>query len=1066
MCGTGRLGAGRLAPAPAGYVEAGTPAFTVLGPESLGLTNAPIDFHVLPDGRLLAMGQTELALGDGARWHRFAQAAGQPHVNLQSVAVDADGRIYAGFPHAFAEVVLNPDSTWSLAPVQEIPTDSQFGDPQPTSVQQLGQEWYWWWGAGPIFAWSPGQPVRVLGIGNEPRAFFHIGPDTFYSDGATGRLHQLRPDRFEPLPAPQDLYAESAINATVGLPDGRTLLGTAGRGLMVRENGQFVPFMRTGLLSQPIRINALCTLGNGTLAAASDNIGIILFRPDGRIVQVLDRANDHRLARVRKLVPAPDGTLWALLNNGVARIEAATRVSYYESLVSTGLSFAEPFRFQDRLWLLSDGRIQRAIYDADQRVIGFAIDSPPGFANTLFAADDTLFAGSRSGLFRRDASGTWTRIGTVNSPLFRDEPVAPGRWLFVAENQVGWLRHEADAFTLETFTEAGLGHPYGVVTDGAGDLWTELGTGRIARIKPTLPRPLVTTYGPDHAFGMRWPNLFVLAGEARINVPWQIFHLNPSTAQIEPDTAVFDRFPLLRSAIGRPVEDARGRVWISREDGIRILDGNAAGAAPVEEVFPADLAPLHFYPEAGGVMWMHQPQHLVRFDPSVPLGTVSRPVASILRVQPSVSKRAVFPSAPGATLGEFTVADTLLINAVALHSPPRRTVTFQHRLEGRDPHWIDSDSSGTFTVGPLEPGDYRLGVQPVVDGQIGKATTVRFNVAVPWYRTVWAYLGFFLAGAALLAGVAWLSSFIVRQKNAFLDRLVRQRTGELSAANVRLAAQVRETERKAADLVRSQARIAQLNEELEHRVQQRTAELDAANRELEAFSYSVAHDLRTPIGNLGSLAKLLRAVLAPAPGTEPDRMSRLMVSESARLVGLVDRFLNFARRPQAELNWQPVPLGPLLDSVRAELEHQLAPSRVVDWQIASELPTLGGDPTLLRQVFVNLLSNALKFTSERPIATIRIETRPAGPEQVEIRVRDNGAGFAADAAESLFEPFRRLHPAERFPGTGVGLANVQRIVARHGGSIRAEAAPEAGATFFITLPTRPPAVAGNAAPAP
>ncbi len=242
--------------------------------------------------------------------------------------------------------------------------------------------------------------------------------------------------------------------------------------------------------------------------------------------------------------------------------------------------------------------------------------------------------------------------------------------------------------------------------------------------------------------------------------------------------------------------------------------------------------------------------------------------------------------------------------------------------------------------------------------------------------------------------------------------------------------------------------LHQLHTELEERVVQRTAELEAANKELEAFSYSVSHDLRAPLRAVDGFS---HAVLEDYGAQLPEQGRRYLqiIREGAQRMGmLIDDLLTFSRLSRAPLNKQEVDTGRLVRATLAELKAQQE-GRQIDLRIG-ELPTCTGDPALLKQVWINLLSNALKYTQKREATVVEIGCE-AKPEGNVFFVRDNGTGFDMRYAGKLFGVFQRLHRAEDYEGTGVGLAIVQRIIHRHGGRIWAEAAVDRGATFYFTV---------------
>jgi PAS domain S-box-containing protein len=234
-------------------------------------------------------------------------------------------------------------------------------------------------------------------------------------------------------------------------------------------------------------------------------------------------------------------------------------------------------------------------------------------------------------------------------------------------------------------------------------------------------------------------------------------------------------------------------------------------------------------------------------------------------------------------------------------------------------------------------------------------------------------------------------------------------------------------------------------------LKQRTAELAASNGELEAFSYTVSHDLRAPLRHITSFVALLDEE-AQTSLNEQCRHYMQNISEAAQRMGhLIDDLLTFSRIGRAAMTVRPVSLRRLVDEARTELASE-TDGRAIDWQIGS-LPEVSGDPALLRSVMVNLLSNAIKYTRQCDAARIEVGCREEAGEVI-CFVRDNGAGFDMKFADKLFGVFQRLHRAEDFDGTGIGLASVRRAVHRHGGRTWAEGELARGATFYFSLPCR------------
>ncbi|MEY2429290.1 MAG: hypothetical protein QOJ40_2175 [Verrucomicrobiota bacterium] len=314
-----------------------------------------------------------------------------------------------------------------------------------------------------------------------------------------------------------------------------------------------------------------------------------------------------------------------------------------------------------------------------------------------------------------------------------------------------------------------------------------------------------------------------------------------------------------------------------------------------------------------------------------------------------------------------------------------------------------------------------------------------------------------------LAARAYANRSFLRPVNALseaVNRLARgdfsARTGsaggpaELVQLGVTFDEMANRLQTRQAEIERAHQEISSLNEALENRVAERTAQLEHANKELEAFSYSVSHDLRAPLRHIDGYVGRLTKVAGDKLDDKSKGYLKTISSAAIEMGQLIDNLLMFSRMGRVEMQQDVVDLNSMAQGAILGLQEE-SQGRNIIWK-NGKFPAICGDPSLLRQVIINLLSNAVKYTRPRDPAEIEIGCASETAEEIVVRVRDNGVGFDMQYADRLFGVFQRLHRAEEFEGTGIGLANVRRIVQRHGGRTWAEGKEDGGASFYFSLP--------------
>lgn len=910
--------------APRGMVEAGAPHFAVLGAESLGLSTAPNDLQLLPDGRVLVVTPTELAFGDGVRWETFRAAVGQPSI-ISTVAVDRDGRIYTPMEGGFARIDLGDDARWRFISAEKLSGDKSARTTTTSTVTMFADHWYWYGSIDAIISWRPGEKASLIGNVGAIDRVFPLGQDLFLSDHSSGALFRLNfvSGNVQRVFATESRLSE-AVTCAIPFAPGQLLVGTISTGLKIFDGTTFRPFAATGWLSGGHRITDLCPTGEGLFAAAVDTVGIVFFDREGRTVQVLERSLDHRLAQVRRLQYASDGVLWALLNEGVARVEFPSVLSHFEPLLAGGLVFAQPLRHSGQLWILADGRAMRGIYGSGGNLERFEDDTPSGdFLFTLTDVDGQLFATNDVGIYVYEAA-RWRLIlpGIVNARVGVAKSTKEGLY-YAARGEYGLIQREGQTYTARRIQLPELGNSYNAKVDAAGIGWLELGVSKAGRLDPNGGQPILQLFGKNDGIGDGWVELYTFEGLIRLHLANNLYRFDEKQRRFVEDRELLARYPQLAMAGGRPVTDGLGRLWYTLNGASQMIELTKAGG-PVK-IIPLGFSPTGYTTEADGTVWAQTKRRLARIDLRMPEPSARPLQATITSVQFSASSRRLF--APGATLAPLDFADNSLVFYFAAPANPFTTpVTFEVMLEGAGTSWIPTGSVASAAFNRLKEGDYVLHVRPVSGTGPGEEARLAFTVRPPWFRTPLAWGSYVAAAIGLIVFSAWFPSFMQRRENARLERLVRERTEELKTTNTRLERQIGETTEKSAALSMSEERYRTLNADLERRVQERTAQLTLSKDELQQrellfrlifehapvgiswkradlgahyhFNPTFCRILELPAPTLPDFS-LLTAMLHPADAAKQAELSHLIESGRGNSYSVEQRYV----RPDGQTVW-------------------------------------------------------------------------------------------------------------------------------------------------------------------
>jgi signal transduction histidine kinase/DNA-binding response OmpR family regulator len=978
-------------------------------------------------GRII-VGSDRLAIFDGAVW-RSVPVPGS--LCIRSVAVDAAGKIWVG---AISEVgYFAPADNGRLVYRSLVSR-------LPAGTGPLDDVWNVFIDRGRVvfvthdrvLCWD-GARFTVFKLPGDRRIFACQSQGRIFLQQRTGAgLLELVGDHLRPI-LPAKAFPDSAVLWIEAAGPGRYLLGTSD-GFFILESGALRPFAPEAAAYLRLnRLTAIARLPDGTLAAGTLNGGILFVGRSGQVLGSLSQAEGLPGRSVFSLYVDRQGSLWCELANGIARIDLKGGSLFDPSNGLKGRPVMQLLGTKDSLLACTEDGLFRMERPDDPNAV-FVPD--PRSAEKYWAAavvQGRVLAGRIHGIdeLRSDrAVEIWPTLMDVFS--FAVAPEYPERfWASDGYNVTefsGWPAGPVRSRVLAVLPNGAAS----IAVGPDGSIWAGTETQPVVRLLPTASGPyqlaplrarLGVPDGPGGSLVARvGPNIVVFAGG--------------SAYALEPGAAVFQRVPAFPDARAKTcaVSEKDGAVYVAfvretadgvGQDGIGVIRLPPGSTPSWEELDLPALASvgrvqsLALTASKGpSALWVGGTDALLRV-PTADLVPSEPPPSPLLDpfpapLRPHASRPPELPYP----------ANLLRLHFFTTDFRHRNGLTYQTRLLGRNDEWSPPSGETTVEFSYLNEGSYRFEVRSVdSSGAVSPASGLSFQVLAPWYRTPWAYAGYFSLAAAAAVGTSQWRSRAVRRRNRELQNLVDVRTLALRKAS-------------------------------------------AAKDE---FVASISHEIRNPLNGVIGLAAALEA--SDLSGDQRHQLS-MMQQCADHLASLIEEVLDFARIEAGEiaLEKKPFPVRELLESVRAvTYDESVAAGMPIDLRIENSVPSmLVGDRHRIRQILINYVGNALKYAGRgRVTLSVRAVPKREDTHEVTFAVVDEGPGIPASEQAVLFNKFKRGSAARtrNAGGAGLGLALCRTLAEKMGGATYVQSAVGRGASFYLRL-TLPAALAEPVGSAP
>jgi len=998
-----------------------------------------------PRGIIYAANQAGILEFDGVSWRRTLI----PYRTVRSMASAPDGTIYIGGRNEIG--FLKPTAQGELTYSSLMPhLDEKHHDFSDVYQVQCTAEGTWFRTAYKLFRWHNG---RITAFEPEidkcPFKAMFTWNDKFYVQEKTVGLRRFTGDSFQHLPVGKTFGTEK-IAMAAPYDDQRLLVATSFEGFYLCDETRSARFpTEVDDYLKKYRLYHGTRLSDGTFALATIGGGLVIMDARGRLLEIVNTASGLQDDNVKYVFEGSGGILWLGLNTGIARIDHASPISFFDRRSDLKEMVTALARFRERLYVGTSNGLCYLEGAAPGTVPVFRpVSGISGNCWDLLTAGNSLLAATSRGVFSVDEKqphAARREALTSESFVLAASRKIPGRVWAGTADKLAVLHRENGRWVTKHEINYDQQDVHSMAEDDSGDLWLGTRTKGVLRLhikgdEGDMNNPRITVYNTEHKLPEGEIHVTRAAGRVMFGTSKGLYRYDGASGCFVPDPILGETFAGGEENIFLLVEDMNSHIWFHssrknfhaypRGDGTFVVDGTPFLRIPHTQVNT-------IFPE-GRVVWFGGPNGLIRYDTAA-AKDYRRPFSALIRGVTVKGRTLVFGGYKS-TAGTFpgpvlAYGDRdLYFQAAAPFFEEDSKTQYRFLMEGNDDDWSDWAAVSFKQYTNIDAGKHTLRVRARnIYGTVGREDEFVFEILPPWYRAWWAFILYAAAAFFMVALIVkWRSAALV-QKNQRLERIIKERTRLINQTNAQL-----------------QQKTLQLEEQSE-----KLKELDKAK---SRFFANISHEFRTP---LTLIMGPLDQVRADSKDPEVHKRVGLAYRGAQRLLGLINQLLDLSKFESGKMKLRAVRTDLVL-FLKGILEPFEAAARrhglELDVSTAEESVLLYFDPEKLEKVVGNLLSNAFKFTPRGGRISVSVGRSPGGDEEgyVNISVKDTGRGIPEEHLEHIFDRFYQADTTEEHhhKGSGIGLALVKELVDLHHGELTVQSCvgENSGSEFIITLP--------------